>query len=108
MTDTPQVVLRARTPQIAELVEMCARKQIPFSGPGSLWEKVTAMGYSCNSLYEMVIEVERQLEAEKRFAAMVDRAVCERELEGAERCKVATDCISTGCARRRAASKRTS
>lgn len=54
MNATPEVVLVARNQSIAELIEMCARKELPFSGPDSLCSRVHAMGYSTTSLYEMV------------------------------------------------------
>jgi hypothetical protein len=57
----PEVVLKARTPAIAELVEQCARGQLPFDGPDSLYSKVHAMGYKCTSLYEMVRAAEVML-----------------------------------------------
>lgn len=59
-----EVVLQARTASIAELIDLCARGQLKFSGPDSLYSKVHAMGYSCTSLYEMVIAREAQLEDE--------------------------------------------
>jgi hypothetical protein len=48
-----EVVLQART-GVGELVEACARGDLPFSGPDSLCSKVAAMGYKTTSLYEMV------------------------------------------------------
>lgn len=53
----------ARTPTIGELVEQCARGELPFSGPDSLYSKVHAMGYRCTSLYEMVMACEADLKA---------------------------------------------
>lgn len=54
-----KVVMQARTPQIAELIEACADGALPFSGPDSLCSKVAAMGYKTTSLYDMVVAVER-------------------------------------------------
>lgn len=51
--------MQPRTETIAQLVQDCADGKLPFDGPGSLWEKVHAMGYKCNSLYEMVRGAER-------------------------------------------------
>jgi hypothetical protein len=48
-----EVVLQARA-GVGELVEACARGELPFSGPDSLCSKVAAMGYKTTSLYEMV------------------------------------------------------
>lgn len=56
----PKVVLQARTPQIADLIEQCARGELPFSGPDSLCSKVSDMGYRTTSLYEMVRAAEAQ------------------------------------------------
>lgn len=58
--------LEPRTQTIADLVDQCARGDLPFSGPGSLCEKVSAMGYRCTSLYEMVMCRESDLMAEHR------------------------------------------
>lgn len=49
-----EIVLQARTSQIAEWVQQCADGKLPFSGPDSLYSRVRALGYSGNSLYEMV------------------------------------------------------
>lgn len=57
---TVQVLLQARTPEIAELVDQCARDMLPFSGPNSLC-KVHAMGYKTTSLYEMVMARENEI-----------------------------------------------
>ena len=51
-------VLKARTQEIEDLVLQCARGELPYSGPDSLYAKVHAMGYSCNGLYEMVVAAE--------------------------------------------------
>jgi len=50
-----EVVMEARTDEIGRLVRECAEGRLPFSGPDSLYSKIHAMGYSCNSLYEMVM-----------------------------------------------------
>lgn len=55
------VVMQARSRIIADLVMKCARKELPFSGPDSLYSKVVSMGYSGNSLYEMVRAAEYEL-----------------------------------------------
>lgn len=64
MSDRPQVVLVARNQTIADLIDQCARGQLPFSGPDSLFSKVRAMGYSGNSLFEMVCAAEEAIKAE--------------------------------------------
>jgi len=53
-----EVILQARA-GVGELVEACARGELPFSGPDSLCSKVSAMGYKTTSLYEMVLAAER-------------------------------------------------
>lgn len=58
---TPEVVLVARNQSIADMIEACARKELPFSGPDSLCSRVHAMGYSTLSLYEMVHATEASL-----------------------------------------------
>ena len=60
----PVLVLQARTPGIAELVEQCARGVLPFSGPDSLYTKVAAMGFNTNSLYYAVRAAKDAIEAE--------------------------------------------
>ena len=57
----PDVVMVARTPTIGELIEKCARGDLPFSGPNSLYSKVHAMGYRCTGLYEMVMACKASL-----------------------------------------------
>lgn len=52
-----EVVMQARTPAIADLVEKCARGELPFSGPNSLYAKFSEMGFSTNGLYEQVMAV---------------------------------------------------
>ena len=54
-----EVVLKSRNEGIAQLVQDCADGKVPFTGDGSLWQKVRAMGYSCNGLYEMVYAAEK-------------------------------------------------
>lgn len=56
----PVFVLKARTPEIEQLVQDCADGKLPFDGPDSLYSKVAAMGFKCTSLYEMVCAVEAQ------------------------------------------------
>ncbi len=56
-----EVKLRARSDTIESLIDQCARGALPFSGPNSLHSKVYAMGYNCNSLYEMVMARKREL-----------------------------------------------
>lgn len=53
MTDI-QFQMRPRNETIGQLVQDCADGKLSFSGPGSLCEKVAAMGYKTTSLYEMV------------------------------------------------------
>lgn len=64
MNAEPQVVLVARNQTISDLVEACARGELRFSGPDSLYSKVVAMGYSGNSLYEMVMATRAALASE--------------------------------------------
>ena len=59
----PQVILSARNQTIADLVDACARGELPFSGPDSLYSKGRSMGYSGNSLYEMVCAAKAALPA---------------------------------------------
>jgi hypothetical protein len=49
-----EAVMQPRNETIGKLIEECAAGRLPFSGPGSLCEKVSAMGYKTTSLYEMV------------------------------------------------------
>ncbi len=58
---TPEVVWVARDKAITELVEKCARKELPFSGPGSLCSELSRRGYSSNGAYEAVIAAEREM-----------------------------------------------
>jgi hypothetical protein len=60
-----EFVMQPRNATIGELVEQCARGELPFSGEGSLCAKVAAMGFKTTSLYEMVRATE---------AALSDRA----------------------------------
>jgi hypothetical protein len=52
-----EVVLQAKTPTIAQLVQDCADGKLPFD---SLCDLVAAMGYKTTSLYEMVRAAECQ------------------------------------------------
>ncbi len=52
------VEIVARNKTIAELVEQCARGELPFSGHDSLCSRVSAMGYNTTCLYEMVRQAE--------------------------------------------------
>lgn len=58
---TIEVVLVPKNQSIADLIDSCAKGELAFSGPDSLWSKVHAMGYKCTSLYEMVIAREKEL-----------------------------------------------
>jgi hypothetical protein len=49
-----EVVLRARTPDIAQMVQDCADGKLPFAGPDSLCSWLASNGYSTTSAYEMV------------------------------------------------------
>lgn len=60
MSDDIKIVMVARE-GVGELVEACARGEIPFDGPDSLYSKVHAMGFKCTSLYEAVIAAEANL-----------------------------------------------
>jgi len=51
----PQVVLHPRNEEIGYLINECIEGRLKFSGPDSLYSKIHAMGYNCNSLYEMVL-----------------------------------------------------
>jgi hypothetical protein len=53
--DEVQVVLVARSETISDLVDACARGELPFSGPDSLTAKVYAMGFNTTSLYPAVM-----------------------------------------------------
>jgi len=46
---------------VGELVEACARGELPFSGPDSLHSRIHAMGYKTTGLYEAVIAAEAAL-----------------------------------------------
>lgn len=61
----PEVILQARSQTIADLIDACAKGELPFSGPDSLYSKIHDMGYKCTSLYEMVIAREAELKQEK-------------------------------------------
>ena len=61
----PQVVLVARSQDIADLVRDCAEGRLKFSGPGSLCEQVARMGYRTTSLYEMVCAAQYENERTK-------------------------------------------
>jgi hypothetical protein len=56
-----EVVMQARNETIGKLIQECAEGRLQFSGPGSLCEKVAAMGFKTTSLYEMVRAAEYQL-----------------------------------------------
>jgi hypothetical protein len=59
-----EVILQPRA-GVGELIEQHLDGKIPYSGsPDSLCAKVYALGYNCNSLYEMVIAAERVREEE--------------------------------------------
>ena len=60
-----EVVLQAKTPQIGELIELCAAGKLAFSGPDSLCAKVRAMGFRTTNLYEMVCAVESNKQTDK-------------------------------------------
>ena len=51
----PVFSMQARNETVADLIGQAARKEIAFSGPDSLHTKISAMGFSTTSLYEMVI-----------------------------------------------------
>lgn len=57
-SDYPRVVLVPRDAQMVQWVQDCADGKIPFTGPGSLWEKTTAAGWSTRGLYEAVVAAE--------------------------------------------------
>jgi hypothetical protein len=52
-----EVVMVARE-GVGELVEACARGELPF---GELCRRVAAMGFKTTSLFEMVVAAERAL-----------------------------------------------
>ncbi len=54
MSHQPEVLLVPRNSKIAELVRACADGKLPFSGPESLCDQVSRLGYKTTSLYEMV------------------------------------------------------
>lgn len=49
-----EVVMVARDVKAADLVLACAKGEIPFSGPDSLWSEFTHRGWSTSCLYEVV------------------------------------------------------
>lgn len=53
MSDYPEIVLVARSPDAADLVQQYADGKIPFAGPGSIWEEFNRRGWSTLSLYEV-------------------------------------------------------
>lgn len=53
-----EIELKPRTEAIGQLIQDHIDGKIPFSGEGSLYQRVWAMGYSCTNLYEMVIAAE--------------------------------------------------
>lgn len=55
-----EIVMQPRL-SVGELIEACARGELPFGGPDSLYSKVHAMGFKCTSLYESVVAVERAI-----------------------------------------------
>ncbi len=61
MGGNPTVVLVARSQSVADLVEACAKGELPFSGPESLCAKVAAMGFSTTSLYPAVMAASAHL-----------------------------------------------
>lgn len=61
-----EVIMQARNKTIAELIDQCARGELPFDGDDSLYSKVRAMGFNGNSLYEMVRAAENRLADELR------------------------------------------
>lgn len=54
-TAGPVFTLQARTPEIGEMVEQCARGKLPFD---DLCKAVAKMGFKTTSLYEMVCAAE--------------------------------------------------
>jgi len=50
--DQPPAIVVVHKTGLEDLYKSCAAGEIPFSGPGSLYEKVNAMGYNCRYLYE--------------------------------------------------------
>ena len=66
-----EVVMKARTDTIAEMVEDCATGRLPF---GELCAKVAAMGYKTTSLYEMVCAVEAECNGGQPCTATITRS----------------------------------
>lgn len=53
-----EVVLQPRA-GVADLIEQYLDGKIPYAGTSdSLYARIRALGYNCNSLYEMVIAAE--------------------------------------------------
>lgn len=52
------VVLQARSTQISDLIEACAKREIDL---GTCCERIAAMGYKTTSVYEMVRAAEYAL-----------------------------------------------
>ena len=59
MADDVTVVYVTKSP-VAELIERYLDGEFPFSGENSLYSKVYALGYSCTSLYEMVVAAKQE------------------------------------------------
>ena len=54
------VRLEARSKSIEEMVDACARRELPFD---ELCARIHAMGYKTDSFYYMVIAAEEQINA---------------------------------------------
>jgi hypothetical protein len=63
--EMPVVTIVARTPGIADMVDQCARGQLPFSGPSSLCSWLRERGYTSTGAYEMVCAREWELRTQE-------------------------------------------
>lgn len=58
-----EVVWQARDKTASDLVFACARGELPFSGPNSLYTEFNSRGWSTRYLYEAVINAEHALKS---------------------------------------------
>jgi hypothetical protein len=62
VSNVVEVVLIARDQTAADLVLACAKGDLPFSGPNSLWSEFTKRGWSTSCLYEVVRATESAID----------------------------------------------
>lgn len=56
-----EIELKSRYNWIDEAIEKCAKGELKFSGPDSLYTLFSSKGFSTTSLYEMVVAKKKQL-----------------------------------------------